>query len=52
VDDRIARTRAVNVVRRGTLLALIDKGVAEGERVIIYPGEAVRDGAKVSVSNR
>jgi len=50
--DGVARVRAVNVVRRGTSLALVDKGVDEGDQVIVYPGEAVRDGARVRTATR
>lgn len=51
VEAGVARARAVSVVRRGTALALIDKGVAEGDAVIVYPGEAVRDGARVRLTS-
>ncbi len=47
VENGIAHKRRVNVVRRGTMEALIDQGVAKSDRVIVYPGEAVYDGAKV-----
>jgi len=47
VEDGIAHKRGVNVVRRGATEALIDKGVSQGDRVIVYPGEALYDGAKV-----
>lgn len=49
VEDRIARLRSVNVARRGATLALVDKGVAEGEPVVVYPGETLRDGVRVKV---
>ena len=47
VQGSVAHQRSVNVVRRGTVLALVDRGVAEGEQVVMYPGDALRDGVRV-----
>lgn len=46
-EGGVAVKRAVEVVRRGTATAMVERGVAAGERVIVYPGEAVRAGARV-----
>ena len=48
VEGGIARKRAIETARRGTREARVDKGLAAGERVIVYPGDAVRDSGKIS----
>jgi HlyD family secretion protein len=45
-----ARSTPVTVGRRNDRYAQILGGLREGERVIVYPGDAVRDGARVSVT--
>jgi HlyD family secretion protein len=45
--DKRARLRQVEVGARNGEEAWIKSGLTEGERVIIYPGNAVRDGARV-----
>ena len=47
VDGERARKRAVNVPRRNSLEALIEDGIAPGERVIVYPSDALQDGSRI-----
>jgi HlyD family secretion protein len=47
-DGNVARKRVIDTTRRNTREALVDKGLTAGERVIVYPGDAVRDGRKIS----
>jgi HlyD family secretion protein len=42
-----AEKRRVQISRRGALEAVVKQGLAPGERVIVYPGDAVKDGARV-----
>ena len=49
VEDGRARKRAVVAPRRGWRDALVERGLAEGELVIVYPGDAITDGVRVSV---
>lgn len=48
VDGR-ARLRTVEIARRGSARAAVTSGLVPGERVVVYPGEALRDGARVTV---
>ena len=45
--DGRARLRAVQVGPRGGQRAVVESGLEPGERVIVYPSDAVRDGARV-----
>lgn len=47
VSDGRARKRIVQLARRNGLEAVVDKGLQPGERVIVHPGDAVRDGVRV-----
>lgn len=47
-DGNVARKRIIESPRRGAQEALVDKGLAAGDRVIIYPGDAVKDGGKIT----
>jgi HlyD family secretion protein len=47
-----ARIRNVTLGSRGTADAELKSGLAQGERVIIYPGDAVLDGARVIETRR
>lgn len=49
IEDGRARRRVVNAPRRNGVEALVESGLSEGERVIVYPPEAVRDGARVEL---
>ena len=50
-DGNVARKRVIETLRRNAREALVDKGLAAGERVIVYPGDAVRDGKRTSEGN-
>jgi HlyD family secretion protein len=50
VDDHgRARKRGVDVALRNTAEAVVNKGLAAGERVIVYPSDALTDGARLDV---
>jgi HlyD family secretion protein len=44
-----ARKRTVNVRMRNAAEALIESGLAAGERVVVYPSDALREGSRVEV---
>ena len=47
VENGRARVRNVNIGHQNGLAAEILSGLNEGEEVILYPDESIRDGAKV-----
>ena len=47
VDGDRARKRAVKVPRRNSLEALVEDGLTPGERVIVYPSDALQDGSRI-----
>jgi HlyD family secretion protein len=49
VEDSTAKLRAVEIGRRGERSAEITSGLREGETLVVHPGEAVADGARVRV---
>ena len=49
VEGNRARLRPVSVVARSGGSAALDRGVAPGDRVILYPGDRVADGVRVRV---
>jgi HlyD family secretion protein len=48
-DGDVARKRAVKTPRRNSVEALIEEGLRPGERVVVYPSDALRDGSRVEV---
>ena len=48
VHDGRAQQRAVQVGRRNAVEAVVETGVTEGDQVIVYPSDAVRDGIAVT----
>lgn len=44
--DRVRR-RAVTIGERSETLAEVRSGLSAGERVVLYPGEAIADGTRV-----
>jgi HlyD family secretion protein len=44
-----AEKRAVRVPRRNGVEAVVADGLREGDRVIVYPSDALRDGAKIEI---
>jgi HlyD family secretion protein len=49
VEGDTARKRAVKAPRRNTTEALVEEGLQPGARVVVYPSDALRDGASVEV---
>jgi len=49
LDGTRAQKRAVKVARRNSVEAMVEDGLKEGERVVVYPSDALKDGARVSV---
>ncbi len=49
VEGDRARKRAVKSARRNGTEATIEEGVQPGERVVVYPSDALRDGSRVEV---
>ena len=47
--DRAVK-RAVKVPRRNGAEAMVEDGLAPGDRVIVYPSDALRDGAKIEIT--
>lgn len=47
VDGGRARRREVRIGHRGELFAEVLSGLAEGQRVVVHPGDDVTDGARV-----
>ena len=46
-EGEVARKRAVKAPRRNATEALVEEGLRAGERVVVYPSDALRDGASV-----
>ncbi len=44
-----ALKRHVQLARRGAREAVVARGLAPGEQVVVHPGDAVKDGARVTV---
>ena len=51
VEDGHARFRAVDVIRRSRGFAAIGKGLKQGERVIVYPGDQIKADVRVSIKS-
>lgn len=47
VEGERARKRAVKLARRNNLEAMIEDGLKPGERVVVYPSDALKDGSRV-----
>ena len=47
VEGETARRRAVQVVRQNALEAQVTEGLAEGDRVVVYPSDDVADGVAI-----
>jgi HlyD family secretion protein len=45
-----AARRAVQLGRRGGMEAVVEKGLQPGEKVIVHPGDTVKDGRRVKVA--
>jgi HlyD family secretion protein len=51
IEAEAARQRPVKIARRGTADAMVEAGVEAGETVVVYPSDALRDGARVTLRN-
>ena len=49
LEGERARKRAVKTSRRNVAEALVDDGLQPGERVVVYPSDALREGSKVEL---
>jgi HlyD family secretion protein len=49
LEDGRARRRVVQVAARGSAEAAIRAGVRPGDRVLVHPGDEVKDGVRISV---
>lgn len=47
-----AQTRAVQIARRSGLEATVESGLKPGEKVILYPGDTVKDGVKIESASK
>jgi HlyD family secretion protein len=52
VDGERVRKRAVKLARRNSSEAMVESGLAVGERVVVYPSDALSDGARVQLQQR
>ena len=50
VEGGKARKRAVKAPRRNATEAMVEDGLEPGERVVVYPSDALRDGASVEAA--
>ena len=48
VEDGRARLRSVKLARRNGAEAMVEGGLAPGETVVVYPSDALEDGARVT----
>lgn len=49
IDAERARLRAVKVARRNNLEAMIEGDLEPGDRVVVYPSDALKDGSRVEI---
>lgn len=49
VDGARAQRRAVKVARRNNLEAMVEDGLKPGERVVVYPSDALKNGSRVEI---
>jgi HlyD family secretion protein len=52
IENGRAVKRAVKAPRRNALEALVEQGLAPGERVVVYPPDGLKDGSRVAVLTR
>lgn len=52
VANSKAARRTVQLGRRGGLEAVVEKGLQPGEKVIVHPGDSVRDGLRIKLTPR
>jgi HlyD family secretion protein len=49
VEDERAHRRAVKVARRNNLEAMLEDGLKPGERVVVYPSDALKERSRVEI---
>jgi HlyD family secretion protein len=49
-DGERARKRSIKTSRRNSAEALVEEGLKPGERVVVYPSDALRDGARIKAA--
>lgn len=49
VENGVAHKRVIEVPRRNARVALVASGLDVGEKVVVFPGDTVNDGVRVSV---
>ena len=49
IDAERARLLTVKVARRNNLEAMVEDGLKAGDRVVIYPSDALKDGSRVEI---
>jgi HlyD family secretion protein len=49
VEGGRARKRALKVPRRNGVEAMIEEGLKAGERVVVYPSDALKDGSRLEI---
>lgn len=47
VNSERAEKRVVKIMRRNGVAALISDGLRAGERIVLYPSDTVRNGARL-----
>ncbi len=50
IDGERARKRSVKAPRRNATEALVEEGLKPGERVVVYPSDALSEGSKIEIS--
>ncbi|HEU4644174.1 MAG TPA: efflux RND transporter periplasmic adaptor subunit [Burkholderiales bacterium] len=50
VDGERAARRAVKVPRRNGAEAMVEEGLKAGDRVIVYPSDALQDGSRIEIA--
>jgi HlyD family secretion protein len=50
VDGERAARRTVKVPRRNGAEAMVEDGLKPGERVIVYPSDALQDGSRIEIA--
>jgi HlyD family secretion protein len=51
VDGERAARRAVKVPRRNGAEAMVEDGLKAGDRVIVYPSDALQDGSRIAIAD-
>jgi HlyD family secretion protein len=49
VEGERAHRRAVKIARRNNSEAMVEEGLKPGDRVVVYPSDALKDGSRVEI---